>query len=127
MAPVEQWTTQQIVEAFPWDEVPKYLIRDRDAIYGESFRRRIKHMGIRDVLIAFRSPWHSSYVEQIVGSIRRECLDHVIVPSQSHLERLLGQYIDEYYHVTWSGFIKAWMAPPLFRTTSPRFLPAPQN
>ena len=74
--PTEQWTTQQIVEAFPWNEAPRYLIRDRDGIYGVNFKQRVKHMGIEEVTIAFLSPWQSPYVERLIGSIRRECLDH---------------------------------------------------
>ena len=72
--PTTQWTAQQIVEAFPWDETPRYLLRDRDRIYGESFQQRVKNMGIEEVKIAPRSPWQNPYVERVIGSIRRECL-----------------------------------------------------
>ena len=95
--PMEQWTVQQIIEAFPWDEVPKYMIRDRDSIYGAEFRQRVKSMGIEHVPTAFRSPWQSPYVERLIGSIRRECLDHVIVFNESHLLRILKDYFT-YYH-----------------------------
>ncbi len=95
--PTAAWTAQQIVEAFPWDEAPKYLIRDRDSIYGEEFTKRIKSMGIEEVRTAFRSPWQSPYVERLIGSIRRECLDHVIVFNEAHLMRILKDYFT-YYH-----------------------------
>ena len=91
------WTAQQIVQAFPYDEAPRFLIRDRDRIYGEQVQRRIGNMGIEQVLIAPRSPWQSPYVERLIGSIRRECLDHVIVLGEDHLRRLLSLYF-AYYH-----------------------------
>jgi len=77
--PTAQWTAHQVVEAFPWDETPRYLLRDRDRIYGTSFRRRVRNMGIEEVLIAPRSPWQNPYVERLIGSFRRVCLVHVIV------------------------------------------------
>jgi transposase InsO family protein len=95
--PTAQWTAQQIVEAFPWDEAPRYLLRDRDAIYGEQFQQRVKNMGIEEVLIAPRSPWQNPYVERVIGSIRRDMLDHVIVLNERHLKRLLAEYVT-YYH-----------------------------
>ena len=95
--PTEQWTAQQIVEAFPYDEAPKYLIRDRDTIYGRSLQLRIKDMGIEEVIIARRSPWQNPYVERLIGSIRRECLDHMIVLNEAHLMRILTDYV-AYYH-----------------------------
>jgi len=95
--PTARWTAQQIVEAFPFDTTPRFLIRDRDGIYGIDFRQRIKHLGIEEVLIAFRSPWQSPYVERLIGSIRRECLDHVIVFNEAHLLRILTSYF-AYYH-----------------------------
>jgi putative transposase len=82
--PTAQWAAQQIVEAFPWDSAPKYLLRDRDAIYGETFRRRVDSLGIEQVLSALRSPWQNPYVERLIGTLRRECLDHVIVLNASH-------------------------------------------
>ncbi len=75
--PTAQWTAQQIVEAFPWDEAPRYLLRDRDSIYGEHFQRRVGNLGIEEVKIAPRSTWQSPYVERGIGSIRRDALDHV--------------------------------------------------
>jgi putative transposase len=95
--PSAQWTAQQVVEAFPWDEAPRYLLRDRDRIYGDAFRQRVRHMGIAEVLIAPRSPWQNPYVERVIGSIRRELLDQVIVLNERHLTRLLQSYVG-YYH-----------------------------
>lgn len=95
--PTAAWTAQQIIEAFPVDEAPKHLLRDRDGIYGKCFQQRLKHMGIKDVVIAPRSPWQNPFAERVIGSIRRECLDHVILLSEAHLIRILTEYID-YYH-----------------------------
>ena len=94
--PTAEWTAQQIVEAFPEDRTPRFLIRDRDSIYGEYFRERVNHMGIKQVVIAYRSPWQSPYVERLIGSIRRECVDHVIVLNERHLQRILRSYFDYY-------------------------------
>jgi len=96
-SPTARWAAQQIVEAFPFEEVPRFLLRDRDGIYGPFLSDRIEHMGIEEVLIAFRSPWQSPYVERLVGSIRRECLDHVIVFGEEHLRRILAECF-VYYH-----------------------------
>jgi len=95
--PTTQWTAQQIVEAFPFDTAPGYLLRDRDCIYGEVVWRRIKSLGIEDVLTAPRSPWQNSFIERVIGSIRRDCLDHVIVFNEQHLRRILREYFS-YYH-----------------------------
>ena len=95
--PSARWTAQQIVTAFPWDEAPRYLLRDRDGVYGAEFRGRLHNMGIEEVLTAPRSPWQSPYVERLIGSIRRDCLDHVVVMSEEHLRRLLKRYF-AYYH-----------------------------
>jgi putative transposase len=95
--PTAQWTAQQVVDAFPWDEAPRYLLRDRDRIYGTSFRQRVRHMGIEEVLIAPRNPWQNPYVERLIVSIRRECLDHVIVLHERDLRRLLNDSFS-YYH-----------------------------
>ena len=84
-------------EAFPWDTVPRYLIRDRDSIYGQDFTRRVNALGIKQVLIAPHSPWQNPYVERVIGSIRRECLDHVIVLNEHHLRRVLRGYL-RYFH-----------------------------
>ena len=96
--PTSEWTAQQIVEALPWDRVPRYLLRDRDSIYGESFRERARGMGMREVLTTPRSPWQNPYVERLVGSIRRECLDHVIVLNESSLRRILKSYFEYYLY-----------------------------
>jgi putative transposase len=95
--PTAEWTAQQIVEAFPFDSAPKYLLRDRDRIYGQEFRKQVEALGIQDVLSAPRSPWQSPYVERVIGSIRRECLDHVIVWGEESLRRTLRSYLG-YYH-----------------------------
>ena len=95
--PTAQWTAQQIVEAFPWDSAPKYLLRDRDAIYGGEFRKRIHAMGIEQVLSAPRSPWQNPFVERLIGTLRRDCLDHVIALNEHQLRRVVARYLD-YYH-----------------------------
>jgi transposase InsO family protein len=84
-------------EAFPWDDVPLYLLRDRDRIFGKEFVDQVKAMGIKEVLSAPRSPWQRAYVERVIGTIRRECLDHVIVLGEGSLRRTLTSYI-AYYH-----------------------------
>ena len=96
-APTAQWTAQQLVEAFPWQTAPRYLLRDRDAVYGVAFSRRAQSMGIHEVKTAARSPWQNPYVERLIGTLRRECLDHVVVLNESHLRRLLSGYLI-YYH-----------------------------
>ena len=75
-APTAQWTAQQLVEAFPWETAPRYLLRDRDAVYGVAFSSRVQTMGIHEVKTAPRSPWQNPYVERLIGTLRRECLDH---------------------------------------------------
>jgi transposase InsO family protein len=95
--PTARWTAQQLVEAFPFDSAPRYLLRDRDAIYGEKVQRRIRSLGIEEVISAPRSPWQNPYVERVIGSIRRDCLDHVIVFNERHLRRILRDYFN-YYH-----------------------------
>ena len=95
--PTAEWTGQQLREAFPYDQLPRYLLRDRDAIFGHDFRERVRDMGICEVLSAPRSPWQRAYVERLIGSIRRECLDHVLVFDESSLRRILRSYLD-YYH-----------------------------
>jgi hypothetical protein len=96
--PTTMWTAQQIIEAFPWDTAPKYLPRDRDSIYGAYFRQRIKNMGIKEVITAPQSPWQNPFVERLIGSTRRDCLDHAIVLKESHLSRILSSYFDYYHH-----------------------------
>lgn len=95
--PTASWTAQQMIEAFPEDEAPRFLIRDRDGIYGQQFKTRVKSMGIEQVVTAPQSPWQNPYVERLIGSVRRECLDHVIVINEQHLRRILRSYF-EYYH-----------------------------
>ena len=92
-----EWAGQQLREAFPIDQLPRYLLRDRDAIFGDSFRGQVRDMGIHEVLCAPRSPWQRAYIERVIGSIRRECLDHVLVFDESSLRRILRSYLD-YYH-----------------------------
>jgi putative transposase len=95
--PSAAWTAQQIVEAFPENSAPRYMVRDRDGIYGDQFRRRVSGIGINEVLTAPRSPWQNPYAERLVGSVRRECLDHMIVLGEQHLRRILTAYFS-YYH-----------------------------
>jgi hypothetical protein len=95
-SPTAEWISRQITEAFPWDHAPRYLIRNRDNLYGLLFVQRLRAMGIRDRPIAPRSPWQNAYVERLIGSIRRECLDHVIVFGEAHLRRILGAYAAYY-------------------------------
>jgi len=95
--PSAEWTAHQLREAFPWDSAPRYLLRDRDRIFGQEFVEQVKAMGIKQVLSAPRSPWQRAYVERVIGSIRRECLDHVIVFSEGSLRRTLTAYFT-YYH-----------------------------
>jgi transposase InsO family protein len=95
--PTAEWTGRQLREAFPFDQLPRYLLRDRDAIFGNNFREQVRDLGISEVLSAPRSPWQRAYVERVIGSIRRECLDHVIVFQENALRRTLNSYFD-YYH-----------------------------
>jgi transposase InsO family protein len=97
--PTSEWIARQITEAFPWDQAPSYLIRDRDSSYGVVVRKRIRAMGIRDRPTAPRSPWQNGYIERLIGSIRRECLDHVLVMGEAHLRRILSAYADYYNRV----------------------------
>jgi transposase InsO family protein len=90
--PTAEWIAQQITEAFPWNEAPRYLIRDRDAIYGAVVRRRLRSMGIRDRPISAASPWQNCFAERLIGSIRRECVDHLVVFGEMHLRRILRSY-----------------------------------
>ena len=90
--PTAEWIARQLTEAFPWDEAPRYLIRDRDRIYGTVVTRRLRAMGIRDKPIASASPWQNGFVERLIGSIRRECVDHIIILGEAHLRRILRSY-----------------------------------
>ena len=96
--PTAEWTAQQLREAFPFDQIPRYLLRDRDKIFGDTFRAQVKDMKIKEVLSAPRSPWQRAYVERVIGSIRRECLDHVIVFGEASLRRTLSSYFSYYHH-----------------------------
>jgi transposase InsO family protein len=95
--PTARWRGQQVTEAFPWDTAPRFLLRDRDGVYGADFRRRVHSIGIEEVIIAARSPWQSPYVERMIGSIRRECLDNVVVLGERHLRRTLEDYFGHYH------------------------------
>jgi putative transposase len=97
--PTAGWLSRQVTEAFPWDTAPRYLLRDRDASYGLEFCKRVDAMGITEVVTAPHSPWQNAYVERVIGSIRRECLDHIVIFNERHLRRALSTYID-YYHQT---------------------------
>ena len=94
--PTAEWVAHQLLEAFPWDSAPHYLLRDRDGSYGEKFHEATSWLGIREVLTAPQSPWQNPYVERLIGSIRRECLDHVIVLNETGLRRILKSYFDYY-------------------------------
>jgi len=96
-APTAVWTAQQLVEAFPWDAAPRYLLRDRDGLYGVVFSSRVHSLGIHEVKAAPRSPWQNPYVERLIGTLRRECLDHMVVLNEPHLRRVLQDYL-AYYH-----------------------------
>jgi transposase InsO family protein len=97
--PTAEWTAQQLREAFPWDSAPRYLLRDRDRIFGHEFVEQVKAMGIKQVLSAPRSPWQRAYIERVIGTIRRECLDHLIVFNEASLFRHLQEFCS-YYHRT---------------------------
>ena len=90
--PTAEWIARQLTEAFPWNEAPRYLIRDRDPLFGTIVTRRLRAMGIRDKPIAPASPWQNGYAERLIGSIRRECLDHLVTLSETHLRRILRTY-----------------------------------
>ena len=97
--PTAEWIAQQLIEAFPWNEAPRYLIRDRDGVYGSVVRRRLRAMGIRDKPISAGSPWQNCFAERLIGSIRRECVDHVVALGEQHLCRILRSYA-RYYNKT---------------------------
>jgi transposase InsO family protein len=94
--PTAEWIARQITEAFPWNEGPRYLVRDRDRIYGAVVTRRLRAMGIRDKPTAPASPWQNGFAERLIGSIRRECLDHIVVLGEEHLRRILKNYAAYY-------------------------------
>jgi putative transposase len=97
--PTAEWTARQLLEACALEEAPRYLIRDRDQVYGERFSHQAQTLGIQEAVIAPRSPWQNAYVERVIGSIRRECLDHVVVIGERHLRRILSKYV-AYYNGT---------------------------
>jgi hypothetical protein len=97
-SPSATWAANQIVQAFPWETAPRYLLRDRDRIYGTLFQHRVRDLGIQEVVVAWSSPWQNPYAERVIGTPRRELLDHVIVMNERHLRRLLRTYMSEYYH-----------------------------
>jgi transposase InsO family protein len=90
--PTQGWLSGQMTEAFAWDTAPRYLLRDRDKSYGPAFHYRVRAMGLTEVITAPRSPWQNPYVERLIGSIRRECLDDVIILNEGHLRRVLSSY-----------------------------------
>ena len=97
--PTAEWISRQLVEACGWEQVPKYILRDRDQVYGEAFRRRVRAMGIRDRPTSPRSPWQNAYAERLIGSIRRECVDHIVVLGERHFRHVLLSYMN-YYNET---------------------------
>jgi putative transposase len=96
--PTAEWTARQIAEAFPWDSAPRYLLHDHDCIYGGEFHQRVGQMGILEVLTAPRSPWQNAYAERFIGSLRRECLDHIMIFNEASLKRILKTYCEYYEH-----------------------------
>jgi transposase InsO family protein len=97
--PTAEWIARQLTEAFPWSEAPRYLIRDRDQSYGTVVKHRLRAMGIRDKPIAPDSPWQNGFAERLIGSIRRECVDHLIVLGEAHLLRILRAYVRYYNEI----------------------------
>src|SRR3981081_3551182 len=94
--PTQVWLARQMTEAFPWDTAPRYLLRDQDAAYGQTFRNRVAAMAIKEVVTAVRPPWQNPYVERVIGSIRRECLNHIIIFDECHLRDVLSSYLQYY-------------------------------
>ena len=108
--PTADWTAQRLVEAVPWGMAPRYLLRDREAVYGQAFVQRVAGLGMEQVLTAPQSPWQNPYAERLIGSIRRECLDHVVVFNEAHLRRVLAGYV-HYYHRWRTHLLLAMDAP----------------
>jgi len=94
--PTAEWTAQQIIEAFPYDTAPRFLLHDRDSAYGDAFHRRVRGMGIEEVTTAYRSPWQNPFCERVIGSVRRDCLDHVIIFNEALLRRIMAEYARYY-------------------------------
>lgn len=97
--PTAEWTVQQVTEAFPWEVAPRHLIRDQECKYGAIYKYRLDAMGTVDKPVAPRAPWQNAYVERVIGTLRRECLDHVIVGNERHLRRILNLYMAYYNHL----------------------------
>src|SRR6266496_3693738 len=97
--PTAEWLARQLTEAFPWDSAPKYLVRDNDRAFGAAFKARVRAMGIRDRPTSFGSPWQNGYVERLIGSIRHECIDHLMVFNAEHLRRIFAKYATYYNEV----------------------------
>ncbi len=95
-SPSAIWTGQQIINAFPYGRVPRFILRDRDSIYCREFKRRVKNIGVEEVITAYKSPWQNPYAERVIGSIRRDCLNHCVVLGERHLHRLVSEYVDYY-------------------------------
>jgi transposase InsO family protein len=94
--PTAEWLARQIIEAFPWTLAPAYLVRDNDRAYGQAFQRRVRAMGIRDRPISPQSPWQNGIAERLIGTLRRECLDQVVIFGETHLRRILSAYAAYY-------------------------------
>jgi transposase InsO family protein len=116
-APSARWTGQQVINAFPYEPAPRYLHRDRDAIYGGELISRVRAMGIEQIVSAARSPWQNPYVERVIGSLRRECTDHVIVTGVAHLQRVLRAYV--VYYNTDRTHLALAKDPPVPRSVRP--------
>jgi transposase InsO family protein len=116
--PTAEWTAQQLRDAFPWDSAPRYLLRDHDRIFGQDFVEQVKAMGIKQVLSAPRSPWQRAYVERLIGSIRRECLDHIVVFGERSLRRTLTAYC--VYYDNWRTHLSLGKDAPQSRRIQPR-------
>ena len=128
--PTMAWVAQQIREAFPWETTPRFLLRDRDAVYGVEFRDRVLSMGIEEVITAPRSPWQNPYVERVIGTLRGECLDHVIILNERHLQRILGSYLDYFITVrepTCRSARTPRMDDPFSRPLPERLFPCPRS
>jgi transposase InsO family protein len=126
--PTQVWLARQTTEAFPWDTAPRYLLRDRDASYGQAFRDRLQAMGIKEVVTAPRSPWQNAYAERVIGSVRRECLDHVIIFRERHLRGVLSSYF-QYYNKTRTHLSLGKDCPesrPIHPPTAGKIIPLPQ-
>ncbi len=99
--PTLEWTFQQVREAFPFGATPRYLLHDNGSVFSSRFRNKLKSLGIESVKTAYRSPWQSPYVERVNGTLQRECLDHLIILNERHLQRILEEFIETYYNTNW--------------------------